>query len=1019
MPKRRPDLDFDIYVDPSCLSDSMEDETKSSQPAEVEVEQTAPETAAPPTATTAEATDSVPHDDAEASMVPDQGDEATPLAETTELMEDKPGHDTEGHEEEAAGDGDEVSTILPSIEDDHDLPAGDTDRYSRNFSRRPSPRTEELIQAAAREILAEMENEGHSEHDDSDAFHDEDETTRAADEGADSSSQQGMDEDIFSEGSPRSSLGSYDGGSESAKGTTIPDNATVHTRTPRVSDISQYSSHYDNDEFVPTTSSKTRPPFRTPSDIRAMQLGSPPPSVYGTGSIPVTSPRSQNRKFPTVSRLGSPAGSVQYSPKNRTPSRFKVKQEAPLILLHATLLPLRWMWAEIIDDLDTSEMSEDAKLLRDSWRLLQDCVGDTVVERGILLGHPQNDYEVLEERLLEALELPMRRRARILECGHYLGPANEKTIGDDGDSEDDYDTVRSQVKNHWCTTCKHEIRYESLGPGKIFRVKVYASNGLMKAGAWAACWKEMERVDIELEPIVSPAVQDELVRLAAAREEREAAKKREFDVVSNIVHQIEEEERDQPSGLHAHLNASRHGSVDARRSMAGDRPESVYSRGRSLGGARPESAYSRKPFASERPESVHSFSPLAEERPNSVHSRKSLSEEQRLREQARLREMYGSPEPDYAHSEAGSPREHHREAYASQPSSPSRARDASYERKGPRQQPPQSDSLSELLLQSLRVVLRDSKNIIIIALGVVAVLLAVRKAPEMLDRAEDHWFDYSSVPRVRIPEAPIHPVQMRAQQVHHHAETLELPQPMASRQAQGTQVVEPVATYTPSVPVAAAQVVPQNTPETPEAAPSSSESAASESNETPVVAQEAQPTLEHAAELPQATPEVAEAETEGQTQEKIEEAEKEPEAEVMKEKKVVRVFETVTETETVKVTATATHTNAEETASPTATAEAVADEPSEDTATQETTTQETATQETATQETATQETATQEAATQETTAQETAAQESEPLETPIVESANEEASKEEPAQHPEEPAEEKKETPAASEMHDE
>ncbi|KAK7921218.1 pathway-specific nitrogen regulator [Apiospora marii] len=954
MPKRRPDLDFDIYVDPSCLSDSMEDETKSPQPAEVEVEQTAPEAAVPPpTETAAEATDSVPHDDAEASTVPDQGDEATPLAETTELMEGKPGHETEGHEEEAAGDGDEVSTILPSIEDDHDPPAEDIDRYSRNSSRQYSPHTEELIQAATRDIMAEMENEGHGEHDDSDASHDEDETTRAGDEGADSSSQQGMDEDVFSERSPRSSLGSYDGGSESAKGTTIPDNATVHTRTPRVSDISQYSSHYDNDD---------------------------------------------------------PAGSVQYSPKNRTPSRFKVKQEAPLILLHATLLPLRWMWAEIIDDLDTSEMSEDAKLLRDSWRLLQDCVGDTVVERGILLGHPQNDYEVLEERLLEALELPMRRRARILECGHYLGPANEKTIGDDGDSEDDYDTVRSQVKNHWCTTCKHEIRYESLGPGKIFRVKVYASNGLMKAGAWAACWKEMERVDIELEPIVSPAVQDELVRLAAAREEREAAKKREFDVVSNIVHQIEEEERDQPSGLHAHLNASRHGSVDARRSMAGDRPESVYSRGRSLGGAaRPESAYSRKPFAEERPESVHSFSPLAEERPNSVHSRKSLSEEQRLREQARLREIYGSPEPDYAHSEAGSPRERHRDAYASKPTSPAPARDPSYERKGPRRQPAQSDSLPELLLQSIRVVLRDSKNIIIIALGVVAVLLALRKAPEMLDRAEDHWFDYSSVPRVHIPEAPIHPVQMRAQQVHHHAETLELPQPMASRQAQGTQVVEPVATYTPSVPVAAAQEVPQNTPEAPEAAPSSSESAANESYETPAVAQEAQSTLEQAAEQPQATPEVAEPETEGQTEEKTEEAEKEPEAEVVKEKKVVRVFETVTETETVKVTATATHTDAEETPSPTATAEAVADEQSEDAATQETT---------IIQETAAQETATQEAATEETATQETATHESEPLETPIVESANEEVSKEEPAQHPEEPAEEK-ETPAASEVHDE
>ncbi|KAK8039301.1 pathway-specific nitrogen regulator [Apiospora rasikravindrae] len=965
----------------------MEDETKSPQPTEAEAAQIAPE-AVPPTETTADETDNIPHDDADASIIPDEAtpaDDTAPPEETSDLMEDKPGHDTEGNEEGAAGegDGDETSTILPSIEDDHDLAAEDANRYSRNSSRRPSTRTEELIQAAARDIMAQIDDDGHGDHendhvDASDAYHDEGEASRADDEGADSSSQQGVDEDVFSERSPRSSLGSYDGGSGSAKGTDVPDNITVATRTPRVSDVSQYSSHYDKDDFVPTTRGSPRPPFRTPSDIRAMQMASPPPSVYGSGSIPVASPRSTNKKFPTVSRLGSPAGSVQYSPKNRTPSRFKVKQEAPLILLHATLLPLRWMWADIIDDLDSSDMSEDAKLLRDSWRLLQDCVGDTVVERGILLGHPQNDYEVLEERLLEALELPMRRRARILECGHYLGPANERTIGEDEDSEDDYDMVRSQVKHHWCNTCKHEIRYESLGPGKIFRVKVYASNGLMKAGAWAACWKEMERVDIELEPVVPPAVQDELVRLAAAREEREAAKQREFDVVSNIVHQIEEEQRDQPSALHAHIDASasRHGSVDARRSFAGDRPESVYSRGRSLGGARPESAYSRRPFAEERPESAYSRSPLAEERHQSVHSRKSLSEERRLREEARMREVYGStPEPDYAPSEAPSAREPHHD-FASKPSSPAPARDASYERKGPRRQPAQNDSLPELLLQSVRVVLRDSKNIIILALGVIAVLLAMRHAPEM-QRSEDDWFDVSSVPRVHVPDVPIHPVQVRAYvpEVQH----AELPQPRASHQAQDAQTVKPAAT----------QEAPQNTPEVPEAA-------ASGPCETPVTAQE-----------PQATQETTEAETE--------ESKKEADIEIVKEKKVVRVVETVTETETVKVTATATHMDSEETQTathtdseetPTATVEAIVGEPSEDTTHEDEPAQEG-------EPTQGSDTVQESEPTQgsETT------QESEPLETPTVKSVNEESDEGEPAQQAE-PAEEEG-VPETSEKHDE
>ncbi|KAK7980521.1 hypothetical protein PG989_012978 [Apiospora arundinis] len=921
MPKRTPNLDFDIHVDPSCLSDSMDDDTKSPQPAEAE-QTTAPE-AAPPTDI-----------NAEASIIPDEVDEATsadttaPPEETTELMEeDKPGHDTEGHEEDVAGESDEHSTILPSIEDDHDL--GDHDHGDHE----PEHGDDSIL----------------------DAYHDEDETDRGADEGADSSSQQGVtDEDVFSDGrSPRSSLGSYDAGSESAKGTAVP-----ATRTPRVSDISQYSSHYDKDDFVPTARGSTRPPFRTPSDIRAMQMSSPAPSVI------VNSPRSANRKFPTVSRLGSPAGSAQYSPKNRTPSRFKVKQEAPLILLHATLLPLRWMWADIIDELDSSEMSEDAKLLRDSWRLLQDVVGDTVVERGILLGHPQDDYEVLEERLLEALELPMRRRARILECGHYLGPANEKTVGEDEDSEDDYDTSRQQpqVKHHWCNTCKHEIRYESLGPGKIFRVKVYASNGLMKAGAWAACFKEMERVDIELEPVVPPAVQDELVRLAAAREEREAAKQREFDVVSNIVQQMEEEQREQPSRLHSRMDTS-----------AG-RPESAYSRGRSLGGARPESAYSRKTFAEERPESVHYRKPFAEDRPESAQSRKSMGEERRLREEARLREEEAlireeearireeearireeeearmretyepTPEPDYGYSEGASAREPHPNSFTSKPSSPSPTG-------GPRRQPVQADSLPELLLQSARVLLRDSKNIVIIVLGVVALVLAVRTASES-QRTEDDWFDSRSVPRVHIAQVP---------KVQHVFDTLELPQPMTAQHtpiaytsAQGTQAVESIPTYTPSVQVAATQEVAQNTPEVAEVEPSSSASAASAPYETPVASQE-----------PESTPSVAAGESQEPQEEAVVEASEEPEIEIVKEKKVVRVVETVTETETVKITATATATYTASDETPTATIEAVADEQNE-----------------------------------------AVTQQEEPLETPIVESANEEINQGEPLQHQADPIEE-------------
>ncbi|KAK7414667.1 hypothetical protein QQX98_006524 [Neonectria punicea] len=321
------------------------------------------------------------------------------------------------------------------------------------------------------------------------------------------SSHHENDDDVFSDHSPRSSMGSLSE-SEHRKMEKI----AQMDGSPRISDISQYEP---DQSFVPTFRETPRPAFRSPSSVKAMQMSSPPGSVLG-------SPRSR-RGLPTVSRLGSPSISAQYSPK-KTPPRFK-RATPPLVLLHVTLLPLRWGWGDVLDRATTDELSQDGKTLRDAWRQLQDRMGDTTVERGILLPHPQNDYEVLEERLLEALELPMRRRARILECGHYLGPSNEMTLIDESDSEDDdYDddgrisrrALEQQV--HWCKTCRTDIRYDSLGPGKIFRVKVYASNGLMKAGAWEACWKEMERVDVEIEPLVNSKAQGELNRLEAEQE---------------------------------------------------------------------------------------------------------------------------------------------------------------------------------------------------------------------------------------------------------------------------------------------------------------------------------------------------------------------------------------------------------------------------------------------------------------------------------------------------------------------
>ncbi|KAI0806524.1 hypothetical protein GGR55DRAFT_212425 [Xylaria sp. FL0064] len=672
MPRSKPNHDFEIHVDPSCLSTPMDEEVQS------------PINEAPKrTRDTPETNDSSA----------DDGEVGTPIsAKSSDQKSDA----------EMTKDTERETKVHPSIEEDDDEGVRDTRANSRTSSRRASRRTEELIEKAARGIVDQVEHEnsahdeegeGHSmlsersdlsfQPDDREQSYVEshlsDSTPRVGDGDESSSQHGGTDEDVFTDKSPRSSMGSYDAGSESGKGVDA-DNMTTITRSPRISDISQY----EKEDFIPTARGTPRPPFRTPSDVRAMQMSSPTGSVYG-------SPRSSKKHFPTVSRLGTPSASAQYSPKRKsTPPRFKTRQEAPLVLLHVTLLPLRWMWGDLVNNLDPVEMSEQAKTLRNSWRILQDRVGDTVIERGILLGHPQNDYEVLEERLLEALDLPVRRRARILECGHYLGPANEASLVED-ESEDDYDKPppsQSSTKRHWCATCKSEIRYDPLGVDKIFRVKVYASNGLMRAGAWEACWKEMERVDVELEPIIEPAVQDEIVRLAAAQQEREIAQQEEAEIAKEVALQYEEQRRSEELLQQAQAQM---------RSSPSPSPE-------------PEVV----------PEAVH------EERRESRASRR------RQRDEERLREIYGqSPPPPESHGREPSP---HPDSYAHSSPSPPPPPPRSPEPERPTEQRQnhrgyQSASLPELLWQSVRVLMQDRKNVAIVALSFFVLLLSLRSTP--------------------------------------------------------------------------------------------------------------------------------------------------------------------------------------------------------------------------------------------------------------------------------------------------
>ncbi len=373
---------------------------------------------------------------------------------------------------------------------------------SYESDRRPASQPESDFNQSVRNSYASVSEDNHS----AGAF----EQTGGRVSAGESSSQHEQDDDVFSDHSPRSSTGS------NAEADHLKQSQTDSRRMTGGSRISDMQPYDPDEEFMPTVRETPRPPFRSPSSVRAIQMNSPPPSVTGSGRSNRRATRS------SVSRIGSPAISTQFSPK-KTPPRFK-RNTPPLVLLHVTLLPLRWPWGDLMDNTRPSELSDAGKNLREAWKQLQTRVGDTVSDRGVLLPHPQNDFEILEERLLEAMELPLRRRARILECGHYLGPANEMEMADDelvSDEEEFEDSPPQTEKRHWCSTCQSDIRYDSLGEGKIFRTKVYASNGLMRAGAWDACWKEMERVDVELEPILDPSIVDELERIAATLE-REA-----------------------------------------------------------------------------------------------------------------------------------------------------------------------------------------------------------------------------------------------------------------------------------------------------------------------------------------------------------------------------------------------------------------------------------------------------------------------------------------------------------------
>ncbi|KAJ9628698.1 hypothetical protein H2203_002600 [Taxawa tesnikishii (nom. ined.)] len=254
--------------------------------------------------------------------------------------------------------------------------------------------------------------------------------------------------------------------------------------------------------------SKERPLFRNASSVRRMQLNSPEPSILGGhhGS-PRGSSTGRSFRGGTPNSLRVPrAAHIRTSPKPRTRERQEEKDRStyPLVLLHATLLPVTLPW---------------------SVQSMREILPEKLVANVEKLRTKINEFDLLEERLLEALEL---KKERLTKCGHFVGRESGSEEGEDGgEGEDsDADTLLGSTGDgdeERCATCRRVVKESKRGLGTEegrWEIKVYAANGLMRAGAWGAAWSDMERVDVE----ILPWIPDELrKKLDAAQAEELAA----------------------------------------------------------------------------------------------------------------------------------------------------------------------------------------------------------------------------------------------------------------------------------------------------------------------------------------------------------------------------------------------------------------------------------------------------------------------------------------------------------------
>lgn len=298
---------------------------------------------------------------------------------------------------------------------------------------------------------------------------------------------------------------------------------------------SVYQSDDDAEDWRRTPRTPlSRPNLQQIESLQKLQILSAPQLGLRTPRRPIIRhARSKNgtpKAIRSMQARGSPKRRRRISEQTEAPE--EEEQHYPLVLLHVTLLPVDITWSErSMQEVLPSNVVENLKLLKSK-------VSETLLSRGILIRHPQEEYELLEERILEALEL---KDERLTKCGHFR---NRVSVGSSSDGAADSDSgMGSSVEScdgELCTTCRHRVKTSRTAVGdreKKWRVKVFAANGLLRASAWAAAWNDMESVDVEILPWIDRDLRRQLDERAAQEDlEHESERhEREEEMIRRFV----------------------------------------------------------------------------------------------------------------------------------------------------------------------------------------------------------------------------------------------------------------------------------------------------------------------------------------------------------------------------------------------------------------------------------------------------------------------------------------------------